>query len=130
MTKRFFLIAICLIALSITNSYAEEKDTKEFRGVVTLLNIPAKVIQVNSIIENPKPGTSYIGEEGIVAEIDEIPGIMANWTIVKVRYYEYPELKIIKYKILSEEYETTVKYHAISVVVVGDLSSYIKQENN
>lgn len=115
------------MAFSMINIYSEEKEIKEFQGVVTILNIPAKVIQINEIIENPKPGTSYIGEEGIVVEIDEIPEVMANWTILYVKYYQYPEPKVIRYKLFSEGREVTVKYRAVSVEIVGDLSLYIKQ---
>ena len=53
--------------------------------------------------------------------------MMANWTVVKFRYYQYYEPKSITYKIFSEEKEITVKYHAVDLEVDGDLSSYIKQ---
>jgi len=52
---------------------------------------------------------------------------MANWTVVKVKYYKYPEPKKIKYKIFSEEQEVTVKYRSVSLEIKGDLSSYIKE---
>ena len=85
-------------------------------------------MKVNKIIENPKPGTSYIGEEGILVELDENPNVMANWTVVNIKYYKYPTLKTIKYKVLSEHKEITVNYHAVTVEIDGDLSAYIPQQ--
>ena len=127
MIKKVIFITSCLISLLVMNSCKEQTNIREYKGVVTLHIIPAKVIRVNEIIENPKPGTSYIGDEGILVEIDENIEMMANWTIVKIEYYQYPKPKIIKYKILSDEAEITVKYRAVKLEVVGDLSSYIKQ---
>jgi hypothetical protein len=85
-------------------------------------------MKVNKIIENPKPGISYIGEESILVELNENPEVMANWTVVKIKYYKYSEPKIIKYKIFSESKQITVNYHAVSVDLDGDLSSYIKEK--
>ena len=82
---------------------AEEKKLLVYKGVVTFHLLPAKIIKVNEIIENPKPGTSYIGQEGILVELDENPNVMANWTVVKLQYYKYPKPKEIKYEILSEK---------------------------
>jgi hypothetical protein len=121
-------IFLAVLTLSATPAPAQEKThTEEYTGVVTAHLIPAKVIKINKIIENPKPGTSYIGEEGILVEIEENPNIMANWSVVKISYLEYPEPKTIKYEILSEQHEITVKYHAVNIEVTGDLSSYIKE---
>jgi hypothetical protein len=127
MKIKYFIIVIFLIAFSINNIYGEDKEIEEFEGVVTLLNIPAKLIQINKIIENPKPGTSYIADEGIIVEIDEIPEIMANWTVVNVKYYQYLKPKVITYKLFSEESKVTVEYHSVSIDIIGDLSSYIKE---
>jgi hypothetical protein len=77
--------------------------------------------------ENPEPGTSYIGDEGILVEINENVKMMANWTVVRIRYHQYPEPKVISYEILSEEIEITVKYRAVDLNVAGDISTYIKQ---
>jgi hypothetical protein len=123
---------ICLIAAPIIFMYAiclhgEEITLHEYRGVITFHLIPAKVIRINKIIENPKPGTSYIGEKSILVDVDENPQVMANWTVVKIKYYKYQEPKIIKYKILSEQNEISVNYHAVSVLIDGDLSTYINK---
>jgi len=53
---------------------------------------------------------------------------MAKWSVVNIKYFKYPEPKIIKYEIFSELKELTVNYHAVSVERDGDLSAYIKQE--
>ena len=84
-------------------------------------------MRINKIIENPKPGTSYIGEESILVEVDINPQVMANWTVVKIKYYPYQEPRVIKYNILSEQNEISVKYHAVSVLIDGDLSAYINK---
>lgn len=99
----------------------------EYTGVVTLQLLPAKVVRVNQIIEDPEPGTGYISETGILIEVDENPEVMANWTVVTVSYLEYRQPKIIKYEILDEQHEITVKYRAISVEVTGDLPDYISE---
>ena len=127
MIKKIALIVSFTALLFVTNLYGEEIKYKDYKGVVTFHLIPAKVIKVNKIIENPKPGTSYIGDDGILVEIDENIDMMANWTVVKFRYYQYDEPKSITYKIFSEEKESTVRYHAVDLKVDGDLSSYIKQ---
>ena len=46
---------------------------------------------------------------------------------IRSKYYHYDKPKAIPYKILSEEKEITVNYHAVDLQVDGDLSSYIKQ---
>jgi hypothetical protein len=102
-----------------------ETALKEYHGVVTAHLLPAKVMKINKIIENPKPGTSYIGDEGILVELDKNPEVMANWSVVKIKYYKYPEPKTINYKIFSEPKQITVNYHAVSVELAGDLSPYI-----
>ena len=127
MIKKIALIAGCFTFLLITTSQSGEKNLREHEGVVTLHILPAKLIQVNKIIENPQPGTSYIGDEGILVEIDENVEMIANWTVVKIRYYQYPEPKVILYKILSEEIKISVKYRAVDLKMIGDMSSYVKQ---
>ncbi|PLY01526.1 MAG: hypothetical protein C0624_10255, partial [Desulfuromonas sp.] len=88
--------------------------------------LPAKVMQVNEIIENPEPGTSPIGEKGILVELDENPEVMANWTVVTLEYYKYPTPKVITYEVLSTQKQITVNYHAVAVKLDGDLSTYIQ----
>ncbi len=121
------LIKQVLCLLYGSNSYSQELKYKNYKGVVTLHLIPAKVIRVNKIIETPKPGTSYIGEENILIEIDKNFEIMSNWTVVTFKYSEYNNPKTIKYKIFDEEKEITIKYHAVDLKADGDMSSYIKQ---
>ncbi|NIP29803.1 MAG: hypothetical protein GTN99_02655 [Candidatus Dadabacteria bacterium] len=96
-------------------------------GVITLHNIPAKVIKINEIEENPKPGTSYIGQKYLIVEVGEIPEVMANWTVVKVSYVEYPEPKTIEYELFSEKRKIKVKYHSVGFEITGDLSVYMKE---
>ncbi len=120
--------SIACLLLTAQVSRGEQLKTKEYRGVVTYQLLPAKVIRINEIIKDPKPGTSYIGEKSILVEVDENPKVMANWTVVKIKYYEYEEPKTIKYKLLSEEAEIAVNYHAVSVTIDGDLSAVIKKE--
>ncbi len=102
-----------------------EAELSEFRGVVTAHSIPAKVLKINEIIKNPDPGTSIIGEEGLLVEMDQNPDVMANWTVVAIKYYQYEKPKVIRYEVLSEQQEITVNYHAVSVEIVGDLSAYM-----
>lgn len=128
MINKILAISIILVLFFSFSANCNETDLKEFHGVVTAHLLPAKVMKVNKIIENPKPGTSYIGEESILVELNENPEVMANWTVVKIKYYKYSEPKIIKYKIFSESKQITVNYHAVSVELDGDLSSYIKEK--
>ena len=126
--KSLILVLAPVFAFPVTGlSAGEEHHVEEFTGVVTMQLLPAKVIRVNRIIEEPKPGTSVIGEEGMLVEVEENPQVMANWSVVRVRYREYPQPKKIAYEILSESYEISVSYHAVSVEVIGDLSAYIRQ---
>ncbi|MCP4259219.1 MAG: hypothetical protein GY774_17180 [Planctomycetes bacterium] len=90
--------------------------------------LPAKVMKVNKIIENPKPGTSYISDEGILVEVKENPNVIANWTVVDIKYYRYQKPKVIKYEILTEQKEITVNYHAVSIVIDGDISQYTQEQ--
>ncbi len=85
-------------------------------------------MKVNKIIENPKPGTSYIGDEGILVELDENPTVMANWTVVNIKYYKYPTPKTIMYEVLSDHKGIMVNYHAVMIDIDGDLSAYISDE--
>ena len=117
------------IVLLVTSHIAscEEGGPIEYSGVVTLQLLPAKVMKINEIVEKPEPGTSYIGDTGILVEVEENLEVMANWTVVTVKYLEYEEPKTISYEILSEEHEITVNYYAVSVEVTGDLSEYITE---
>lgn len=54
--------------------------------------------------------------------------VMANWTVVNLEYYEYPQPKAIQYKLLQEQHEVTVRYHAVKVDVDGDMSQYVPQQ--
>lgn len=121
------LVAAASAVFVIGASHGAEPEMKRFRGVVTYHLIPAKVMKVNQIIEDPEPGTSYIGEEGIVLELEANEDLRANWTVVDVEYYRYEEPKIIKYELFGEEHEMTVNYHAERVVVDGDISEYIEE---
>ena len=128
MNIQIYIFTLLLIFLSTCSVLAEETKIEEYRGVVTFHLFPAKVMKVNQIIENPKPGTSYIGEEGILVELDENPNVMANWTVVNIKYYKYPTPKVIKYEILSEQQQIIVNYHVVTVEIDGDLSAYIPQQ--
>jgi hypothetical protein len=128
MKNKIYLLAIACIFLSVVCSHSEAGKYEEFRGVVTFQLLPAKVLKINKIIENPKAGTSYIGDEGILVRVDENPNVMANWTVVEIKYYNYPEPKVIKYEIFSEQKEIVVNFHAVSVEVDGDLSKYINEQ--
>jgi len=128
MTGKIVFAALSLILLQVLPCRGEQLKQQEFLGVVTLQLLPAKVMKINNIVEEPKPGTSYIGNEGILVEVDENPDVMANWTVVKVGYYKYPEPKIIRYQLFSQQQQVTVPYHAVSVEIDGDLSRYIQQE--
>ncbi len=127
MKKQIFLVTIACLFLSVSASRSEEMQIEEYSGVATFHLIPAKVIKINKIIENPEPGTSYISDEGILVEIEDSPNVMANWTVLDVKYFKYHEPKTIRYEMLSEQHEITVNYHAVSVVITGDLSKYIKE---
>ena len=120
---------LLFIVMLVTSHMAscEKGAPVEYSGVVTFQLLPAKVMKINEIVENPKPGTSYIGDTGILLEVEENPDVMANWTVVTVKYLEYEKPKTIRYEILSEEHEITVNYHAVSVEVTGDLSEYITE---
>ena len=128
MNKKVCIITIALVLMSICSVICEEIKLEEYRGVVTFHLFPAKVMKINKIIENPKPGTSYIGEESILVELDENPNVMSNWTVVNIKYYKYPTPKVIKYEILSEQQQIIVNYHVVTVEIDGDLSAYIPQQ--
>ena len=126
MSTKFLMLVLLLSYLPYLNSaYAGETDLKEFGGVVTYNFIPAKVMKVNEIIADPRPGTSYIGEKSILVEVDKNPDVMANWTIVGIKYYKYKSPKTITYKFMSEQHTLKVNYHAVNVEIDGDLSRYI-----
>lgn len=101
--------------------------TKTLRGVVTYHLIPAKAMRINEIVSDPEPGTSYIGDEGILVELGGIVDVEANWTVVEVEYCKYREPKTISYELLGEQHELIVDYRALSVIVDGDISDYIEQ---
>lgn len=128
MKRMVCILSMASVLMLVCSASSEEIKQGEYRGVVTYQLLPAKVIKINNIIENPKPGNSYIGKKGILVEVDENPNVMANWSVVNIKYFKYPEPKIIKYEIFSEQKELTVNYHAVSVVLDGDLSAYIKQK--
>ncbi len=127
MLKKICIFTIVCVFLPTVAFCTEEMHLDEYKGVVTFHLIPAKVIKINKIIENPKPGTSYISDDGILVDVEENPNVMANWTVVEIKYFKYHEPKIIKYNILSEQYEITVNHHAVSVAITGDLSRYIEK---
>jgi len=108
-------------------SHGAEPEVKNFRGVVTYYLIPAKVMQVKAIVKDPEPGTSHIGDEGIVVEVERNLDVRANWTVVDIEYYEYEEPKTINYKLIDKDRKVTVKYRAESVVIDGDISEYIEE---
>ncbi len=119
---------VCIISFLISfNAYSQETEYTDYKGVVTLYVIPGKFMRVNKIIENPKPGTSYIGEENLLVEFDNSFEVMSNWTVVTFKYSEYSTPKIIKYTIFDEEKEIIVKYHAVDIKAAGDLSAYTTQ---
>ena len=119
------LAVICVLLPALAHS-TEPMHLEEYTGVVTYHLIPAKVIKINKILDNPDPGTSNISDDGILFDLDENPNVMANWTVLKIKYFQYHQPKTIKYKILSEEHEITVKYHAVSITIDGDLSKYLE----
>jgi hypothetical protein len=101
---------------------------REFTGVVTFHLVPARVLRVNRIEDHPEPGTSYIGDEGLLVEVEENPDVTANWTVVSIEYVKYDERKTIAYDIMSERHEISVDYRAVRVEVAGDLSDYIEDD--
>ncbi len=127
MKIKIIIITLICINFSTLNVHSDEFELNEYRGVVTLYLIPAKIIKINKIIENPKSGTSYIGDESILVEVEEGLDVMANWTVVNIKYYKFKKPKIIKYEIFSKQNEITVNFHAVEVVKDGDLSSYIQE---
>jgi hypothetical protein len=126
--SRLMIAAVCALLATGFLHAGEAARTKTFVGVVTYHVIPAKVIRINRIIEDPDPGTSYIGDESILVELNENVDVMANWTVVEIEYYEYPEPKTIHYEIFSERHSVELSHHACRIEVVGDLSTYIPQE--
>ena len=120
------IFAVAWIFLPAKSYCTKPMHLEDYTGVVTFHLIPAKVIKINRIIENPDPGTSNISDEGILFDLEENPNVMANWTVLKIKYFQYHQPKTIKYKILSEDHEITVKYHAVSITVDGDLSKYLE----
>ena len=94
--------------------------------MVTLHLLQAKVMQVNELVENPEPGRSHIGSDGILVDLDENPDVRANWSIVTIRYYQYEEPKPVRFSISGEEDLVTVNYHAVDVKIEGNLSRYIE----
>ncbi len=127
MKIKIIIITLICINFSTLNVHSDEFELNEYQGVVTLYLIPAKIIKINKIIENPKPGTSYIGDESILVEVEEELDVMANWTVVNIKYYKFKKPKLIKYEIFSKQNEITVNFHAVEVVKDGDLSSYIQE---
>jgi hypothetical protein len=128
MLKNVFVLFLASTVLLVVGiCHGAEHELKHFRGVVTYHLIPAKVIRVNEIVQNPEPGTSYIGEDGLLIEFEGTLDVMANWSVVNVEYYEYKEPKTIHYTAFGEEYKVSVRYRAQRVVVDGDISQYVEQ---
>lgn len=128
MVKKQLAFLVATSALLVGSAiHGAEPDSEYFKGVVTYHLIPAKVMRVNEIVEDPEPGTSYIGDNGILLEIDRDMDLRANWTVVEVEYHEYQEPKTIQYELFGEEHEITVNFHALSVAVDGDISEYIEE---
>ena len=125
--KSYFFTISLLIVTILPGCSSDQNDKKVYEGVVTMTNIPAKVIQINELIEDPEPGKSYIGEKKMIFEVDEMPEVVTNWTILKVEYIKYPQPKTIKYTILSNEQELKVENKVVSLSIVGDLSTYINK---
>lgn len=121
----FFVAAITKLFGGL--SLGAEPDQKSFRGVVTYYLIPAKVMRVNEIIEEPKTGTSYIGEEGILVELQQNVDVQANWTVVIIEYDKYQKPQTLSYEMFEKQREITVEYYATNVTVDGDISEYITQ---
>ena len=128
MKLKIFTFNFIIIFILVCDAIGEESKLLEYKGVVTFHLFPAKVMKVNTIVENPKPGSSYIGEESILFELDHNPNVMANWSVVNIKYYKYPTPKIVKYEILSEQKQITVNYHAVEIKVEGDLSAYLQKK--
>lgn len=125
-------LSLCAIAATCAVSgsavvLGDEPETRTFRGVVTLHLIPARVMRVNGIVEDPAPGSSYIGDDSILVEIGENLDVTANSTVVDVEYLEYPEPKVIDYEVFGDAYRVEVEYRALEVHVDGDISQYIRQ---
>lgn len=127
MKKIRLILAVTFSFLPALSHSTETVHLEEYTGVVTFHLIPAKVIKINKIIENPKPGTSHISDDGILFDLEENPGVRANWTVLKIKYFQYQQPKTIKYKILSEDHEIKVNYHAVSITVDGDISKYLEK---
>ena len=123
-----WILSLASALMIVGNAGGEEIKQQEYRGVVTYQLLPARVLKINNIIEDPKPGNSYIGKKGILVEVDQNPNVVANWSVVNIKYFKYPEPKIIKYEIFSEQKELAVNYRAVSVELDGDLSAYIQQK--
>lgn len=124
--KQAFLVAITALMVS-GASHGTEPDSENFRGVVTYHLIPANVMRVNEIVEDPEPGASHIGDKGILLEIEGDLDPRANWTVVEVEYLEYPEPKTIQYELFEEEHEIKVNFRALNVAVEGNISEYIEE---
>lgn len=125
-------LSLCAIAATCAVSGSAvvlggEPETRTFRGVVTLHLIPAGVMRVNRIVEDPEPGSSYIGDDSILVEIGEDLDVTSNSTVVDVEFREYPEPKVIDYEVFGDAYQVEVEYRALDVQVDGDISQYIPE---
>lgn len=125
-TIAFVIAAIAGLVL-VGIDHGAKADGDRFKGVVTYHLIPAKMMRVNEIVEDPQPGSSYIGDKGMLFEIDQNMDLRANWTIVQVQYHEYQEPKTIQYELFGEKHEVAVHYRAINVIVDGNISDYIQE---
>ena len=124
MVSKICLLACFLLLVSSANVFSEKSTLEDFKGVITLHNITAKVIKVNEIVPNPPAGESIISEKSLLIEFDKDLQIMSNWSIVKFKYKKYDEPKNIKYELFGEEKEITIKYQAFDIKLDGDLSQY------
>lgn len=128
MTRKAWVVPAVIAAALVAGAGAGAADeVRTFRGVVTYHLIPAKVMRVNEIIEDPEPGTSYIGDKSITVAFDGEVDVQANFTVVDVEYREYDRPRTISYELLGETYQVTVEHHAESVVVDGDISQYVAE---
>ena len=66
MVSKICLLACFLLLVSSANVFSEESTLEDFKGVITLHNITAKVIKVNEIVPNPPAGESIISEKSLL----------------------------------------------------------------
>ena len=74
------LFIVILVAIHLAS--CEEGRPVEYSGVVTFQLLPAKVMKINEIVENPEPGPSHIGHAGLLLVVEQYPAVMATCTVV------------------------------------------------